>query len=210
MKKFIFTLIMLFSLNSISQEFQINEVQIDSGANMYQGTFKYFEPVMVLEVEGDANTLYSKAINWVNETYKNPEEVIKGKVEGEYLRLNGFTSSLISQNILGTVFVYDVRYSVEIKFRDGRFRYEITKMEQYFPPSQYSSGSWVEISFGFKVAKKKGKPNRKTGLRAPGKVDKSGVANFDRVKLYFENLGLGLRDYMMKNDSVSTSTDDDW
>ena len=66
-------------------------------------------------------------------------------VEGEYLRLNGFTSSLISQNILGTIFVYDVRYSVEIKFRDGRFRYEEVPEEHHDHLIDVRNGKVVEF-----------------------------------------------------------------
>jgi len=82
-------------------------------------------------------------------------------------------------------------------------------MEQYWPSSQYTSASWAEISFGFKIAKKKGKANKKTGIRKPGKPDKSGIANFERVKAYLESLGMGLKEYIEK-DVSSESDDDDW
>ena len=51
---------------------------------------------------------------------------------------------------------------------------------------------------GFKTANRKGKPK------------KSGVANFNGLKSYFENLGISIRDYMQNNNSSATSSDDDW
>ncbi|MFL2623387.1 MAG: DUF4468 domain-containing protein [Flavobacteriaceae bacterium] len=156
----------------------------------------------MLEANGTSTELYQKAINWVNETYKNPEEVIKGKVEGDYLRLEGSVSNLLRMSVIGTMYYYDVRYTVKLNFRDGRFKYEITKIEQYYPATQYSAGSWTSIlnngEVGYKTA------NRK------GKAKKDGVANLEALNSYFQNLGISIKDYMDKNDASETGSDDDW
>lgn len=190
----------LFQLNA--QEFETRTVVVEEGTNAAKGTFQYLKPMMVLEAEGTSKELYQKAINWVNETYKNPEEVIKGKVEGDYLRLEGFTSNLIRANVIGTMFYYDVRYTVKLDFKDGRFKYEISKMEQYFPASQYSASQWISLMSNkeivYKTANRKGKPK------------KDGVANLKAVKEYFENLGISVKDYMQKNEASETSSNDDW
>tara|TARA_B100000427_G_C15333201_1_gene517800 strand:- start:47 stop:679 length:633 start_codon:yes stop_codon:yes gene_type:complete len=210
MKKLIL-LFLIIPLISFGQSFEVEEIQIDSGANAYQGTFKKFKPLLVLEVNGSPVELYNKTINWVNETYKNPDEVIKGKVEGKYVRINGFASNMITQNVLGTIFYYNIRYSIEIKFKENKFRYEVTKMEQYFEPSSVSSGGWYEIPFNFKVAKRKGKANKKTGIRKEGKTLKYGVETYERIKAYFENLGIGLKEYMENTDNAEQDgSDDDW
>ena len=190
----------LFQLNA--QEFETRTLVVEEGTNAAKGTYQYLKPMMVLEAEGTSTELYQKAINWVNETYKNPEEVIKGKVEGDYLRLEGFTSSLLQQNVIGVMYYYDVRYTIQVNFKDGKFKYEITKMEQYLPPSEYSSSQWVNLisdkEVGFKIA------NRK------GKAKKDGVANLKAVQTYFQNLGIGIKDYMQKNEASETSSNDDW
>ena len=190
----------LFQLNA--QEFETRTLVVEEGTNAGKGTFQYLKPMMVLEAEGTSKELYQKAINWVNETYKNPEEVIKGKVEGDYLRLEGFTSNLIRANVIGTMFYYDVRYTVKLDFKDGRFKYEISKMEQYFPASQYSASQWISLMSNkeivYKTANRKGKPK------------KDGVANLKAVKEYFENLGISVKDYMQKNEASETSSNDDW
>ena len=209
MKKLLFTIALLISAVSFGQSFELTDKQVDEGPKLAQGSYKLFTPVLVLEVTGSAEDLYNKTIGWVNETYKNPDEVIKGKVEGKYVRINGFVGSLLSNNVIGTTFYYDVRYSVEIKFRENKIRYEVTKMEQYIPASQYGASRWDDMVFGFKVAKKKGKANKKTGLRSPGKIDKNGAKNYESVKSYFENLGLGIKEYVENSSSESTS-DDDW
>jgi len=209
MKKLLFTIALLIYAVSFGQSFELSDKQVDEGSKMVQGSYKIFTPVLVLEVTGSPEDLYNKTIGWVNETYNNPDEVIKGKVEGKYVRINGSVKSLVSMNIIGTMIYYNVRYSVEIKFRENKLRYEVTKMEQFYPASQYSSSSWVDMAFGYKVAKRKGKANKKTGLRSPGKIDKDGVRNYESVKSYFENLGLGIKEYIENSSSESTS-DDDW
>ena len=35
-----------------------------------------------------ADYLYKKSINWVQETYKNPEKVLKAKIENEKIRID--------------------------------------------------------------------------------------------------------------------------
>lgn len=202
MKKLLLLLFVtaLFQVNA--QEFEIRKVVIEEGTNAQQGTFKFIKPVLVLEANGTSTELYQKAINWVNETYKNPEEVIKGKVEGDYLRLEGSVSNLLRMSVIGTMYYYDVRYTVKLNFRDGRFKYEITKIEQYYPATQYSAGSWTSIlnngEVGYKTA------NRK------GKAKKDGVANLEALNSYFQNLGISIKDYMDKNDASETGSDDDW
>ena len=202
MKKLLLLLFVttLFQVNA--QEFETRTLVVDEGTNAQKGTLQYLKPMLVLEAEGTSSELYQKAINWVNETYKNPEEVIKGKVEGDYLRLEGFTSNLLQANIIGTIYYYDVRYTIQLNFKDGRFKYEITKIEQYFPSTTYTESRWISLmngkEVGFKTANRKGKPK------------KSGVANFNGLKSYFENLGISIRDYMQNNNSSATSSDDDW
>ena len=202
MKKLLLLLFVtaLFQVNA--QELEVRTLVIEEGTNTQKGTFKFIKPVLVLEADGTSAELYQRAINWVNETYKNPEEVIKAKVEGDYLRLEGSVSDLLQMSVIGTTYYYDVRYTVKLNFKDGRFKYEITKIEQYFPATQYSAGSWTSImnngEVGYKTA------NRK------GKAKKDGVANYEAIKSYFQNLGISIKDYMDKNDASKTSSEDDW
>ena len=210
MKNLLFTLALLISFGSYAQKFEINDVQVDSGANSVQGTFKIIKPVLIFDVKGTPTELYTKTLNWVEETYTNPDKVLKGKVEGKYIRLNGFVSSLLKLTALGSATYYDVRYTVEIKFKEDKIKYEITNYEQYFKPSKVSSGGWYDASFVFKIAKRKGKPNKKTGVREPGKFIKDEGTNFRSVRSHFESLGVSLNEYLVNYDSATSDDDDDW
>tara|TARA_B110000027_G_scaffold59248_1_gene63903 strand:+ start:131 stop:760 length:630 start_codon:yes stop_codon:yes gene_type:complete len=209
MKKLLFVITLLFSIISFGQSFEVLEEQVDEGNKYLQGTFNIITPVMVMEVTDTPNELYNKTIDWVNETYKNPDKVIKGKVEGKYVRVSGSAGALSQSTAMGMTFYYDVRYSLEIKFKENKIRYEVTKMEHYIPSSQYVTGGWRDYPFSFKVAKAKGKLNKKTQERSAGKIDKDGVKNYENFIFYFENLGLGLKKYV-ENSSSESSPEDDW
>ena len=88
MKKLIL-LLLFIPFISLSQELKTEEVVITEGTNYQKGTLISIDPVVVVESEGTAQELYQKCIDWLNETYKQPEEVIKGKIEGEYVKING-------------------------------------------------------------------------------------------------------------------------
>ena len=85
MKK-ITVLFLLLPLLSFGQ-FKINEVTITEGAKFAQGKYKVLETIAVVEKEGTAQELYQKTLDWINVTYKSPEDVIKSKIKGEYLKI---------------------------------------------------------------------------------------------------------------------------
>lgn len=98
-------------------------------------------------VEGKtAQELYKKTIDWINVTYKNPKEVIKAQIENDYIRLEGAKSNMLCIKTLGLLNCYNVRYQIEISLKDGKYKFDIIKLEQYIPPSQYSvTSGWSEI-----------------------------------------------------------------
>ncbi|MBI9041250.1 DUF4468 domain-containing protein [Lutibacter sp.] len=82
------------------------------------------EPI-VIEVD-DISTaeLYNKALNWVQETYKNPNKVLKANIENEKIRIDGFASNAWWYKSMGIQNSYNMEYSIEISFKDGRYRFE--------------------------------------------------------------------------------------
>tara|TARA_B110000908_G_C10038798_1_gene350823 strand:+ start:103 stop:696 length:594 start_codon:yes stop_codon:yes gene_type:complete len=197
MKKFII-LLLFVPLLSVAQSFGVEEINITEGKKFYQGKFLKFTPVIVIESEGSASELYQKCMNWLNETYKQPDEVIKGKIEGKYVKINGSTSSTMFQaSALGSTNYYDSRYTVEFRFKDNKMRMEVISIEFYMPASQYSVISgWQMGRFTFKVANRKGKPV------------KDGLAESKNIPAYFENLAISLKDFSSKG--MMKEIEDDW
>ncbi len=82
---------------------------------------------IVVSIEGKtASELYGKALNWVQTTYKNPETVLKSKIENESIRVNGFSSDAWFYKSMGIKNYYDMKYTIEVSFKEGRYRLVFT------------------------------------------------------------------------------------
>ena len=82
------------------------------------------EPIIVITDSLKATDLYKKSLNWVQETYKNPENVLKAKIENEKIRIDGFAKNAWWYKSLGMKQDYNMEYSIEITFRDGKYKFE--------------------------------------------------------------------------------------
>ena len=76
---------------------------------------------IVLQLEGmKAADIYKKTLNYVQETYKNPSEVLKADIINEMVRINGYKRNAWSQKLPMTpLFYYDMEYTLEIEFKDN-------------------------------------------------------------------------------------------
>lgn len=84
---------------------------------------------MVIETpDKTATELYHNALKYVNQNYKNPNEVIKGKTENEYLRFETYVPQFTKVNNNGAKLYVSMRYTTELRFREGRVRFEITNL----------------------------------------------------------------------------------
>ena len=150
----------------------------------------------IVEKEGNSQELYQLALDWVNETYKSPESVIKGKVEGKYLKINGSVSGLWAVSVLKNTNFYQGRYTIEFRFKDGRFKVDIINLEYYVPPYQGMGNVWVPHITIFRI---------KNG---DGKKLENGWRNLSFANNYFNELIEGFKVY--SGLVSSDSSNDDW
>ncbi len=181
MKKILLLITFPFILFS-QVSLEITYEQVTEGPKYLQGKYGKINPVVVIQKEGTAAELYSETIAWINETYKSADDVIKGKNENKYIKINGFTENLTRMNVLG-YFYYDARYTIEFRFKDNRFQVSIISLESYNEPNQYTLGGWSDQPLTFVVE------NRK------GKINKDNDYNLTSIKNYFENLLNNLYNY---------------
>lgn len=96
-----------------------------------------FEPI-VTEIEAKtAPELYKKTKEWIQTYYKDPKEVLKGDIENEMLRIEAYCSNCYQQKALGLTYNFGCMYSLEIEFKDGKYRYS------YLVTRQLSEGKPV-------------------------------------------------------------------
>jgi len=198
-------LLIFISANAIGQNptvFQPGDSKvITEGAKYIQGTYFTLNNYIVVEAKGTAKELYEGTINWINEVYNTPEEVIKGQIENEYIRFQGSPSDFPLKYVQGmfggsVADGYNFRYMVEIKFKDGRFRFEILQVERYQRGSQYIAAEWVNVSLTQRTSDRKGK------LDVPGKM------TLDANKKYFNDLAQSLKKYL--DEGGASKSNDDW
>jgi Domain of unknown function (DUF4468) with TBP-like fold len=112
MKKALLGLFILVSINMFSQN--------EKFTFLNDGTSDF---VVCITPNVKASNLYNKTINWININYKNPAKVIKAKIENEMIRIDGFGSGAFSRTFSsGTKANYDVTYTIEFQFQDGKYR----------------------------------------------------------------------------------------
>lgn len=148
---------------------------------------------VVLESEGTAEQNYEKALNWVNTTFRNPDEVLKGQIQNQYIRINGIGSNLSAVNSLGVIYPRDVKYSVTIFVKDDRIKFEINSLEEYISGSGYTSGGWFTFT---------GIP----AYRQNGKQKKTMIPYVKRFENYFNDLAFSLAN----QEAILEAENSDW
>ena len=125
---------MLFTLITSAQEavtfekYEYDRTEADGCKGWSCGRFGAItlEPKVIEIPDMTAEEIYNKAKKWMNETYKGGEDIILGDNENEYIRFEGFSKDMIHQYVF-TLASLPVYFQVEIRFRDGRFRWEYTE-----------------------------------------------------------------------------------
>lgn len=156
-----------------------------------------FTDFVVTEVDGKTQSeLYKKTIDWVSVTYKNPKEVIKAEIENDYVRIEGSKDGLVCIQTMMN-FCYQTRYQIEISLKDGKYKFDLIKLEYYIAPSQYGAGGWYDYQLTDmnEYFKDNGKPK--------GKFKK----NIPQLTSYFNQLNKELYDFISSENIPSKKND---
>jgi hypothetical protein len=123
---------------------------------------------------------YNKTLNWIKETYKNPDLVLKMKIENEKVRIEGSAIGLLKVRNQSS----NLAYVLEISFKDNKYKFEIMSL-LYDNNTDYK-----------KI------PNFKTD---PKMIKNFGTTPTD-IETYFNNLNESLRAYI----TGETKKNSDW
>ena len=94
------------------------------------------EPIVVEVDSLTASEIYKKALNWVQETYKNPDKVLKANITDEKIRIDGFANPAFWWKSLGIKQTMNMDYTIEISFKDGKYRFEYIVGQFYIDGGQ--------------------------------------------------------------------------
>ena len=89
MKKSLFTLTLLFSISLFSQELTVTPDGLRDASNNDKSY------VVINTPDKTAEQNYNNVLKYINKTYKNPKEVIKGDISFEYFPTTIFRLTFI-------------------------------------------------------------------------------------------------------------------
>lgn len=101
--------------------------------------------------------LYTKTLQWITATYKNPEKTIVSQIEGEVLQISGIKDNAIKADKR----YFHLKYAIKINFKNQQYTFEPLSIETK-ANSKYDMG-WknIDLKNGSDFFKK-GKPIKKT------------------------------------------------
>lgn len=93
--------------------------------------FEYKDKILntsiVYKIDGlSAQEIFTRAKNWVITNYKNPDEVLKGVIENQFLKFTGYSS------------IYEINYSISISVKEGRYKFDVLNIYKRLPPTPTS------------------------------------------------------------------------
>ncbi len=177
MKKSLLLLAIIFCHTSFSQE--LTQLKI---------TPQGIEPI-IIELEGlSASDIYEKSLNWIQETYKNPDKVLKAKIENKKIRLEGYSSNAL--NFTKVVALnWGIEYTLEIAFKDGKYQYDCEVNN--FVAEDGSSVGW----------------NYKNFYKKKGDLRKAYIPAVSSLEKTINDLSLSYYNYVS---GKTDEEDDDW
>lgn len=129
MKKIYLLLLCLCPLIVFGQRFVLTPNGLRDGADVNKD-------FLVINFEGkSANELYMAAKSYINQTMKNPRFAIKSDVENDYIRYDMFVPEITSIKKMGVKLVAEAKFTVEIRFKEERIRYNIFNLSFPFDNS---------------------------------------------------------------------------
>ena len=185
-------------------------IEIKEGWDYFKFSEEGFTDYAVVEVDSlSKENLYKQVKNWVLETYNTPSEVIKSEIKNKKIRIEGSKSNGMTIN--GVLFgsdYYNIRYSIEISVRDGKYKFDPISLEYYIPYSKYVSAKWVDLSI---FNKESLSPYYYQKGKKKGRIQSTFSSFPSSVENHFDNLNISLFNYINKNkQSSEEKSDDDW
>lgn len=136
-KVFLLAILATLSISTFAQSYSVTPDGLKDASNPEKS-------FLVINAEGKtAKQLYDEAIKYVNVTYKNPEYVLRGKIENEYISFATHEDFYVENGPMYemTKQLFGLDYIVALTFKDGKVKYEVTDITMKHKSAPY------ELSF---------------------------------------------------------------
>jgi uncharacterized protein YdgA (DUF945 family) len=122
MKKILLSFAVFISSLSFGQKY----VLTTDGLKDAENTDRTF---LVIKIPGSSKELYDRMLKYAEKNFKAPVTVIKEQTDNESVILKTNLESFISIKYMGANTFYNVKFTTEITFKDGRIKYEVKDFE---------------------------------------------------------------------------------
>ena len=196
MKKFIFLFITAFNTSLVFGQ-DATPLQTPSPSNFTITKAEGLSPFIIVKTENKTKEeLYKKTIEWINKNYNEPSEVIKAQVENDYIRFQGVSKDKYCWTNMMS-FCNDIRYEIEISFKDGKYKFEVLNLEHYHVTGASGIRSWYKVDY----------KDSWTHFKKDGEVRKMYVDNIVQITSFFNGLSKNLYDYIYNQNETAKSND---
>ena len=98
--------------------------------------------------------LFNKSINWIMETYRNPNEVIKTTIVSKTIRFEGISISALANK--------NARYLIEIEFKNNKYKFKPLEVFVIMPSSVIGGDYEINLESGEDYYKRNGDKKSRT------------------------------------------------
>lgn len=145
-----------------------------------------------------------KTIDWISLNFKNSQSVVQAKIENEFIRIEGFKESLVCVNGMYGKDCRDGKFILEISIKDGKYKMEITDIEQYLEATNNRSGQnyparWMPI-------KNTESSYERGGKKHVGEIS-SYYKDFVEIPIFFNKLNKNLEEFILESNILSKKSD---
>ncbi|SFO05613.1 protein of unknown function [Paenimyroides ummariense] len=159
---------------------------------------KEFQNTIITSCENKtAEEMYQKALNWISYTFNSPNDVLMAKIENEYIRFEGAKEHLVCWETIGTI-CNNGKFTVELSFKDGRYKFELIKLQQYIPYTGYGPHGWDDVNFEYVTANM---------YKNNGKLRPKYQHFISDMPEYFNNLNKQLQQFI-QNENIPSKRED--
>ncbi len=167
-----------------------------------------FTDYVVNKIEGKSqNELYKKTIDWVTITYKSPSDVIKAKIENDFIRIEGSNNDMMCLKVLGSPSCNLAKYLIEISFKEGKYKFDLTEIKQYVSASQYSAAGWYEVGLPTSKTLETNPDAMNTYFNDDGEPKKVFRFYVENIPAEFNRLNQSLKDFLLNEKIPSQQKD---
>jgi hypothetical protein len=142
MKKILLLVLIITYTSTFAQKLTVTPNGLRS---IEESTEKSF--VVIESEDKTAKQLFDESIKFINKNYKSADDVIKGQIDGEYLKFVTFAPNFILIKNGWSKITFNAKYTVELSFKNGKVKYEIIELSMYNDANYPLSFTGSGISF---------------------------------------------------------------